>query len=55
MTPEEHLKSQNNEFSVSVIVPRGDPFKGKAKQANKLLKDTCTKENMHFICDTNIC
>ena len=26
----------------------------KAEVVNKLLKDTCAKENMHFICHSNI-
>ena len=64
MTPEEisekiitfskHLKSEDNEVVVSGIVPRGDYYKEKAEAVNKVLKDTCTKENMHFICHSNI-
>ena len=64
MTPEEiskkiitfskHLKSEDNEVVVSGIVPRGDSYKEKAEAVNKVLKDTCTKENMHFICHSNI-
>ena len=63
MTPEEiskkiitfskHLKSEDNEVVVSGIVPRGDYYKEKAEAVNKVLKDTCTKENMHFICHSN--
>ena len=64
MTPEEisekiitfskHLKSEDNEVVVSGIVPRGDSYKEKVEAVNKVLKDTCTKENMHFICHSNI-
>ena len=64
MTPEEisekiitfskHLKSEDNEVVVSGIVPCGDSYKEKAEGLNKVLKDTCTKENMHFICNSNI-
>ena len=64
MTPEEisekiitfskHLKSEDNEVVVSGIVPRGDYYKEKAEAVNKVLKDACTKENMHFICHSNI-
>ena len=64
MTPEEisekiitfskHLKSEDNEVVVSGIVPRGDSYKEKAEAVNKVLKDTCAKENMHFICHSNI-
>ena len=36
------------------MVPRSDSYKEKAEAVNKLLKDTCTKENMHFICHSNI-
>ena len=62
MTPEEifekvitfskHLKSENNEVVVSGTVPRGDPYKEKAEAVSKILKDTCTKENMHS--NTNV-
>ena len=64
MTPEEisekiitfskHLKSEDNEVVVSGIVPRGDYYKEKAEAVNKVLKDTCTKENIQFICHNNI-
>ena len=64
LTPEEisdknitffkHLKSDDNDVVVSGIVPRGDSYKEKAEAVNKVLKDTCTKENMHFICHSNI-
>ena len=64
MTPEEisekiitfskHLKIKDNEVVVSGIVPRADSYKEKAEVVNKVLKDTCTKENMHFICHSNI-
>ena len=64
MTPEEisekiitfskHLKSENNEVFVSVIVPCDDYYKEKAEAVNKVLKDTCAEENKHFICHSNI-
>ena len=64
MTPEEiyekiitfskHLKSEDNEVIVSGIFLRGDSYKEKAEAVNKVLKDTFTKENMHFICHNNI-
>ena len=64
MTPEEisekiitfskYLKSENNEVIVSGIVTHGDSYKEKAEAVNKFLKDTCTEENMHFICHSNI-
>ena len=43
-------KSENNEAAVSGIVPHGESYKEKAEAVNMLLKDTCTKENMHFRC-----
>ena len=49
-----HLKSEDNEFVVSGIVPRGDSCKEKAEAVNKVLKGTYTKENMHFICHSNV-
>ena len=67
MTPEDitekiiafskHLNSKDNEVVVSGIVPRGDSYKEKAEDSLTLtvgLKDTCTKENMHFIYNCNI-
>ena len=64
MTPEEisekiitfskHLKSGNIEVVVSCIVPRGYSCNEKVETVNKLLKDTCTEGNMHFICHSNI-
>ena len=39
---------------VSGIVPHGDYYKEKTEAVNKVLKGTCTKENMHFICHSNI-
>ena len=58
MTPEEipekiitfskHLKSEDNKVVVSGIVPRGDYYKEKAEAVNKILKDTCTKENYNL-------
>ena len=64
MTPEEisekiitfskHLKSEDNEVVVSSIVSRGNSYKEKVEAVNKVFKDTCTKENMHFICHNNI-
>ena len=54
ITFSKHLKSENDEFVVSDIVRRGDFYKEKAEAVNKLLKDTCTEENMHFICHSNI-
>ena len=64
MTPEEiskkiitfskNLKAENNEVVVSGIVPRGDSYIEEAEAVNKLLKDTCTEENMHFICLSNV-
>ena len=54
ITFSKHLKSEDNEVVVSGIVPRGDSCKEKAEAVNKVLKDTCTKENMHFICHSNI-
>ena len=48
ITFSKHLKSEKNEVVVSVIVPRGDSYKEKVEAVNKLLKDTCTDENMHF-------
>ena len=49
-----HFKSENNEVVVSGIVLRDDSYKEKAEAVNKLLKDICTEENMHFICHSNI-
>ena len=49
-----HLKLKNNEVVVSGIARRGDSYKEKAEAVNRLLKDTCTEENMHFICHSNI-
>ena len=49
-----HLKSEDNEFVVSGIVPRCDSCKEKAEAVNKVLKGTYTKENMHFICHSNV-
>ena len=49
-----HLKSENNKVIVSGIAPRGDSYKQKAEAVNTLLKDTCTEENMHFICRSTI-
>ena len=64
MTPEEiskkiitfskNLKAENNEVVVSGIVPRGDSYIEEAEAVNKLLKDTCIEENMHFICLSNV-
>ena len=62
MTPEEiseknfskHLKSEVNKGFVLGIVPSGDYYKEKAEAVNKVLKDTCAKENIHFICHSNI-
>ena len=53
ITFSKHLKSENNEVVISGIL-RGDSNKEKAKAVNKLLKDRCTEENMHFICHYNI-
>ena len=49
-----HLKSEDNEVVVLGIVPRGDYYREKTEAVNKVLKNTCTKENMHFICHSNI-
>ena len=49
-----HLKSENNEVVFSGIVPLGGFCIEKAEAVDKLLKDTCTKKNMHFICPSNI-
>ena len=49
-----YLKLKNNEVVVSGIALRGDCYKGKAEAVNRLLKDTCTQENMHFIYHSNI-
>ena len=49
-----HLKPEQNEVVVSGFVPRGDFYKEKAEAVNKVLKDTSTKENMHFICPSSI-
>ena len=54
ITFSKHLKSEFNEVVVSGIVPRGDSYKEKAEAVNKLLKDTFSGENMHFICHSNI-
>ena len=53
ITFSKHLKSEDNEVVVSGIAPRGDSCKEKAEAVNKVLKDTCIKENMHFICHSN--
>ena len=45
ITFSKHLKSENIEE---------DSYKEKAEAVNKLLKDTCTKKNMHFLCHSNI-
>ena len=49
-----YLKSENNEVVVLGISPSGNSYKEKAEAVNKLLKDTCNKQNMHFICHSNI-
>ena len=54
ITFSKHLKSEINEVIVSGNVPRVDSYKVKAEVVNKLLKDTCTEENIHFICHSNI-
>ena len=54
ITFSKHLKSENDEVVVSDIVRRGDSYKEKAEAVNKLLKNTCTEENMHIICHSNI-
>ena len=54
ITFSKHLKSENNELVVSGIAPRSDSYKEKVETVNKLLKDTFTKENMHFVCHSNI-
>ena len=54
ITFSKHLKSEDNEVVVSGIAPRGDSCKEKAEALNKVLKDTCTKKIMHFICHSNI-
>ena len=54
ITFSKHLKSENNEVVVSGVFPCGDSYKEKAEAVNKLLKDKCTEENMHFICHSNI-
>ena len=54
ITFSKHLKSEDNEVVVSGIVPRGDYYKEKAEAVSKVLKDACTKENMHFICHSSI-
>ena len=52
ITFSKHLKSENNEVVVSGIVPCGHSCKEKAEAVNKFLKDTCTEENMHFLCQS---
>ena len=54
ITFSKHLKSENNKVVASGIVPRGNSYKEKAEAVNKVFKDTCTEENMHFICHSNI-
>ena len=54
ITFSKHLKSENNEIVISGIVSHGDSYKEIAEAVNKLLKDTCTKKNMHFICHSNV-
>ena len=49
-----HLKLKNNEVVVLGIALRVDSYKEKAEAVNRLLKDTCIEENMHFICHSNI-
>ena len=53
ITSSKHLISENNEIVILGIL-RGDSNKEKAKAVNKLLKDRCTEENMHFICHCKI-
>ena len=47
ITFSKQLQWENNEVAVSGIVPRSDSYREKAIAVNEVLKDTCTKENMH--------